>query len=67
MSFFEEFIIGLGQEILYDSFKGIGIVLKWIFYLGKKPISEIKKENWNTRIGFLTFLFLLLGIVFLVK
>ena len=45
MSFFEDFIVGFGQEILFGSFKWIGISIKWLFYLGKKPISQIKNEN----------------------
>ncbi len=59
MSFFEDFFISAGQEILFGSFKWIGISIKWLFYLGKKPISQIKNENWNTRIGFVVFIFLL--------
>ena len=59
MSFFEDFLVGFGQEILYGLFKWIGISIKWLFYLGKKSISQIKNENWNTRIGFVVFIFLL--------
>jgi hypothetical protein len=62
MSFFEDIFIGIGQEILFSSFKWIGISIKWMFYLGKKPISEIRKENWNTRIGFIVFL-VLIGLI----
>ncbi|WNM19734.1 hypothetical protein [Flavobacterium capsici] len=62
MSFFEEFIVDLGREGIYYSFKWIGVAIKWICYLGKKPIAEIKKENWNRRIGFFVFLLLILAI-----
>lgn len=48
MDFFEDIIIDLGREILYNCFKWIGVLIKWIFYFGKKPISLIKTENWNT-------------------
>lgn len=65
MSFFEELIATFFQEVLYEAIKWIGIVIKWLFYLGKKPISEIKKENWNTRIGFIVFILLILFIVYL--
>lgn len=61
MSFFEDILISIGQEILFGIFKWIGISIKWLFYLGKKPIIQIKKENWNNRIGFLIFI-LILGI-----
>lgn len=61
MSFFEDFLVGFGQEILFGSFKWIGISIKWLFYLGKKPISQIENENWNNSIGFLIFI-LILGI-----
>jgi hypothetical protein len=62
MSFFEDIFVGIGQEILFSSFKWIGISIKWIFNFGKKPISEIKKENWNNRIGFIAF-FALIGLI----
>jgi hypothetical protein len=42
------------NQFILDKLKWIGITMKWIFYFGKKPISKIKKENWNSRIGFIT-------------
>lgn len=63
MSFFEDFFISAGQEILFGSFKWIGISIKWLFYLGKKPIGKIKNENWNTRIGFFVFILFLLSVI----
>ena len=45
--------------------KGIGIGTKWLFYLGKKPIVTIREENWNSRIGFLVFMALIVSILFL--
>lgn len=66
MSFFEDIIIDLGREILYNSFKWFGVFIKWIFYLGKTPISKIKAENWNTRIGLILF-FLIIGIIIYFK
>lgn len=64
MSFFEDFFISAGQEILFDIFKWIGIFIKWLFYIGKKPISQIRKENWNTRIGFLVLSIIFLLIIY---
>ena len=63
MSLFEDFFISAGQEILYGLFKWIGVFIKWLFYLGKKSISQIKNENWNTRIGFLVFILSLLSVI----
>ena len=57
MSFFEDIIIDLGREILYNSFKWFGMFIKWIFYLVKHPFQKIKAENWNTRIGLILFFF----------
>jgi hypothetical protein len=67
MSFFEDVFVGIGQEILSGSFKWIGVTFKWIFYLGKKPLSEIKKENWNTRIGFVLFIIIVVTIIYIVN
>jgi hypothetical protein len=41
--------------------------MKWIFFFGKKPISIIKKENWNNRIGFITIISIIGLIIFLVN
>jgi hypothetical protein len=67
MSFFEDLIAIFLQEVLFGSFKYIGIGTKWFFYLGKKPISQVRKENWNTRVGFVVFIVLILFIVYLVN
>jgi hypothetical protein len=61
-----EFIFEVIVQAIFESLPNlIGIGTKWLFYLGKKPISEIKKENWNTRIGFIVFILLILFIVYL--
>ncbi len=65
MSFFEELIATFFQEVLCEVIKWLGIGIKWLFYLGKRPISQIRKENWNTRIGFMVFILLILFIVYL--
>lgn len=62
MSFLEDFLVSFGQEILFGLLKWIGISIKWLFYLGKKPISQIKKEDWNNRIGF-SFFILIIGFI----
>jgi hypothetical protein len=62
MSFFEELIIDLGREGMYFFLKRLGMLTKWICYSGKKPFTEIKNENWNTRIGFVLSSFLV-GII----
>lgn len=67
MSFFEDIIINLGQEGMYFFFKRLGMLIKWIFYLGKKPFSVIKNENWNTRIGFVLFLIIVGIIIYIVN
>jgi hypothetical protein len=67
MSFYEELIATFFQEVLYKAIKFIGTVIKWIFYLGKRPISQIRKENWNTRVGFAVFILLILFIVYLIN
>jgi hypothetical protein len=67
MSFFEEIIIDLGREGMYFFFKRLGMLVKWICYSGKKPFTEIKNENWNTRIGFVLFLIIVGIIIYIVN
>ena len=67
MSFFEDIIIDLGQEGMYFFFKRLGMLAKWIYYSGKKPFTEIKNENWNTRIGFVLFLIIVGIIIYIVN
>jgi hypothetical protein len=55
------------NQFILDKLKWIGITMKWIFYFGKKPISKIKKENWNSRIGFITITSLFGLIIYLVN
>lgn len=62
-----EFLVEFIGQFIFDSFKWIGIIIKWIFFLGKKPISQIKLENWNNRIGFVTFLALIGLIIYIVN
>ena len=64
MGFLEDFLVSFGQEILFGLLKWIGISIKWLFYLGKKPISQIKKEDWNNRIGFLVFILIIGCIIY---
>jgi hypothetical protein len=63
IDFLSEFI----KQFIFEKLKWIGIIMKWIFFFGKKPISIIKKENWNNRIGFITIISLIGLIIFLVN
>lgn len=65
MSFFEDLLLEFFRTFIFDNLKWVGIGVKWLFYLGKRPISQIRKENWNTRIGFIVFILLILFIVYL--
>jgi hypothetical protein len=56
MSLVEELLFEIGREGIYFFIKQLGILFKWIWYFGKKPISTIKQENGNTRIGFILFI-----------
>lgn len=67
MSFFEDFLTDFLRELLFGSIKWIGIAAKWLFYLGKKPITIIKLERWNARIGFLILFILIFTIIIIVK
>ncbi len=67
MNFFEEILIDLGREGVYFLFKRLGMLTKWIYYSGKKPFTKIKNENWNTRIGFVLFSFLVGIIIYIVN
>jgi ascorbate-specific PTS system EIIC-type component UlaA len=60
-----EFIFEVMVQTIFKSVpKLIGIGTKWLFYIGKKPISQIRKENWNTRIGFLVLSIIFLLIIY---
>ena len=52
---------------MYFFFKRLGMLAKWICYSGKKPFTEIKNENWNTRIGFVLFLIIVGIIIYIVN
>lgn len=67
MSFFEEIIVDLGREGVYFLFKKFGMLTKWIYYRGEKPFTEIKNENWNTRIGFVLLLIIIGIIIYIVN
>lgn len=43
----------------------IGMGTKWLFYLGQKPMAIIKKENWNSSIGFIVLFSMILIIIYL--
>lgn len=62
-----EFLVEILGQIFLDSipssFKYIGAVVKWIFYLGKRNFNVIKKEKGNKRIGFITFLIIVYLII----
>ncbi len=54
-------------QAVFEAFpRFLGVMIKWIFYLGKKQINEIKKESWNTRIGIVTIIiiFILIYVIF---
>jgi hypothetical protein len=57
MSFFEESVIDFLLEIVFSSLNFIGISIKWIGCLGKKPFSEIRTESWNSALGFVVLVF----------
>jgi hypothetical protein len=63
LDFLSEFI----TQFIFNKLKWIGIIIKWIFYFGKKPISKLKKESWNSRIGFIAILSLILLIIYIVN
>jgi hypothetical protein len=63
LDFLSEFI----TQFIFNKLKWIGIIIKWIFYFGKKPISKLKKESWNSRIGFIAILSLIILIIYIVN
>ena len=63
LDFLSEFI----RQFFLFKLKWIGIIIKWIFYFGKKPISKLKKESWNSRIGFIAILSLIILIIYIVN
>lgn len=64
MSFIEDLLIELGREGFYFFLKRIGMIIKWMFYFGRKPFSKIKKENYNTRIGLLMFIIIIIIVIY---
>ena len=63
-----EFIFEVIFQSIFEGLpKYIGIGTKWLFYQGKRPIAQIKNKNWNTRVGFVVFILLILFIVYLIN
>lgn len=65
-------VLELIMEVVFQTIfetlpKVIGVSIKWILYLGKKPTTEIKKESWNTRIGFLVLMILFVVLYNVIK
>lgn len=52
MSFFEDFFISAGQEILFGLLKWIGISIKWLFIKVKNQLAKLKKRIGITKLGF---------------
>ncbi|KGO87497.1 hypothetical protein Q764_12815 [Flavobacterium suncheonense GH29-5 = DSM 17707] len=67
MSFLVDFASEMALQGAYSLFKWIGVICKWLFYLGRKPVSVITHENWNRRIGLLVFLVNLSTILYLLN
>lgn len=67
MGFFEDFLVDIGRNGIYYLIKRLGMLIKWLFYLGRKPFPEIKTENWNTRIGFVFFTILIGVLIYMVN
>lgn len=56
-----------GELIVFSTPRLVGIGTRWLFYLGKKPIVIIKKENWNSSIGFIVLFSMVLIIIYLIN
>ena len=56
MSFFEEIIGGLFQEVLFGFIRKIGAAFRWAFLHNKYNYKEVLTQDWNLRIGILVIL-----------
>ncbi|NRD23277.1 hypothetical protein HNV10_08490 [Winogradskyella litoriviva] len=45
--------------------KLLGTIIRWCFYLGKRPFKTVFKEDWNRRVGFLAIA-LIISIIILI-
>ena len=57
MEFLVEILGQIFLESIPSSFKYIGAVVKWIFYLGKRNFNVIKKEKVTFCMIYLSILF----------
>ena len=61
----ETFIETFLQELLRGIVKPIGAGIRWIFLRKRFKYSEVLRQNWNNRIGFLA-ISILVGIIILI-
>ncbi len=69
MQLIAEFIVTVFVEILFYSIlnpilRSIGIAARWVMNLGKTPVSELAKKDWNSLIGMLVLV--LVGVVLVI-
>jgi hypothetical protein len=44
--------------------KLIGTLVRWCFYLGRKPFSDVFNEEWNKRVG-IVIIGIIIGLIVL--
>jgi hypothetical protein len=59
----ETFFETLFSEIIMASLEYVGGFIKWIFYLGRKPYTEVFKEKYTKHLGFLSLSILVISIL----
>lgn len=61
--FIIEFLISFFQEAIPSIIKLFGALIRWIFYLGRKKLSTLLKEEWNKRVGFVSLVIIIVVVI----
>ena len=65
-AFLELILESLLGELIRSFFRRLGALIRWTFK-PKKTYKEVLKEDYNTRVGFITVSILTFGIIIIVN
>lgn len=67
MSFIEDFISGLFQELIPNFVKIVGASIRWLFFNSRYDFKTILTQNWNHRIGTLFIVISAISIILIIN
>ena len=66
MFIIEALVEGLFEVLINVVLKYTGAAVRWLFLYRRYSFTAVLKQNWNTRIGILTYALLIGGIIWIV-